>query len=74
MRGYRLQQANKIVHRMLNTLTYGYVKHLDHQERKQVCGILRKTQKLCSCWMCCNRRRYEGMKIQELRQIDDSGY
>ena len=74
MRGYRLQQANRIARRMLNTLTYSYVGRLEPQERKHVLGILRKTQKPCSCWMCCNRRQYEGMKIQELRQIDDSDY
>lgn len=72
MRGYRLQQANRIARRMLNTLTYSYAKRLDPQERKQVLGRLRKTQKPCSCWMCCNRRRYEGMTFQELRQIDDT--
>jgi hypothetical protein len=74
MRGYRLQQGNKIAHRMLNTLRYSYIKYLDQQERSKILGIFRKTQKSCSCWMCCNRRRYDGMKIQELRQIDDSGY
>jgi hypothetical protein len=74
MRGYRLQQANRIARRMLNTLNYYFTKRLDSQERKQVLGRLRKTQKPCSCWMCCNRRRYEGMKIQELRQTDDSDY
>ena len=74
MRGYRLQQANRIARRMLDTLTYSHVKSFEPQERKQVLGRLRKTQKPCSCWMCCNRRRYEGMTFQELRQIDDSDY
>jgi hypothetical protein len=74
MRGYRLQQANRIARRMLDTLTYNYVKNLEPQDQKQILGILRKTQKPCSCWMCCNRRRYDGMKLQELRQIDDSEY
>jgi hypothetical protein len=74
MRGYRLQQANRIALRMLNTLTYSYVRHLEQREHDTVLGVLRKTQKWCSCWMCCNRRRYEGMKIQELRQIDHSDY
>ena len=72
MRGYRLQQANRIARRMLNNLNYCFAKRLDPQERKHVLGRLRKTQKPCSCWMCCNRRRYEGLKIQELRQIDNS--
>lgn len=74
MRGYRLQQANRIARRMLDTFTFCYIKCLEPQEREKVFGIMRKTQKRCSCWMCCNRRRYEGPKIQELRQIDNTDF
>jgi hypothetical protein len=31
---------------------------------------LRKTRKRCSCWMCRNRRKDEGLTIQERRQIE----
>lgn len=69
MRGYRLQQANRIAQKAMRHRTYSYlVKNVGHHEYKHVLGILRKTRKRCSCWMCGNRRKYEGLSIQELRQ------
>ncbi len=71
MRGYRLQQANRIARKALNHPTYSWlVKLIDQHEYKNVLGILRKTRKRCSCWMCGNRRQYEGLTIQELRQTE----
>ena len=30
-------------------------------------GVLVSTPKPCSCFMCCNRRKYEGITLQEFR-------
>jgi len=70
MRGYRLQQANRIARKIFNDPNYWAAKYIDPQCRKHVLGILRKTRKRCSCWMCGHRRQYEGLTIQELRQIE----
>ncbi len=70
MRGYRLQQANQIARKAFNNPTYWRTKNIDLQYRKYASGVLRKTRKRCSCWMCGNRRQYEGLTIQELRQIE----
>ncbi len=70
MRGYRLQQANQIARKAFNNPTYCRNKDIDLPYRKYALGLLRKTRKRCSCWMCGNRRQYEGLTIQELRQIE----
>ena len=69
MRGYRLQQANRVARRLFNDPSH-WAQHTDPQSRERVVGMLRKTRKPCSCWMCGHRRRYEGPTIQELRQGD----
>ena len=77
MRGYRLKQANRIAmgqfkRRCNNDEWYWqwFVKKGKAQALTREIGILRKTRKLCSCWMCGRRRRYEGITIQERRQIE----
>lgn len=70
MRGYRLLQANRIARRIFNNPTYWAAKYIEPQDYKYVLGVLRKTRKRCSCWMCGNRRQYEGLTFQELRQIE----
>lgn len=71
MRGYRLQQANKIARKAINNPMYWWTKHIDPEHHEYTLGVLRKTRKRCSCWMCGNRRQYEGLTIQELRQMDN---
>jgi hypothetical protein len=76
MLGYRLQQANRIAmvqfKRRCNTYEC-YWRWFTTTEKIQAytreMGILRKTRKLCSCWMCGHRRRYEGPTMNERRQI-----
>jgi len=70
MRGYRLQQANQIARKAFNNPTYWWTKAINPRYHKYALGVLRKTRKRCSCWMCGNRRQYEGLTIQELRQIE----
>jgi hypothetical protein len=67
MRGYRLQQANRIARKIFSHPTYWGAKYIDPQDREYALGILRKTRKRCSCWMCGNRRQYDGATIQEMR-------
>lgn len=71
MRGYRLQQANRIARRLFYSPDYyRFVKDINPQDYNTVLGILRKTRKRCSCWMCRNRRQDEGLTFQERRQIE----
>ena len=69
MRGYRLQQANRIARKATNNLMYWWVKDVSLKQSRQAFGILRKTRTRCSCWMCANRRQYDGLTIQERRQV-----
>ena len=34
-------------------------------------GISRDTFSSCSCYMCCNRRKIEGLSLQERRNKED---
>jgi hypothetical protein len=68
MRGYRLQQANRIARRLF--YSPNFLRGLDPQYNDIVLGKLRKTRKRCSCWMCRNRRQDEGLTFQERRQIE----
>ena len=68
MRGYRLQQATQIAHKIFNAPNYWGAKYIDPKDIGIILGILRKTRKRCSCWMCGHRRRYEGLTIQERRK------
>jgi len=70
MRGYRLQQANRIARKIFDDPNYWVAKYLDPQSQEHTLGILRKTRKRCSCWMCGNRRQHDELTIQELRQIE----
>jgi hypothetical protein len=70
MRGYRLQKANLIARKALNEPMNWWIMDVDSPEYERSLGLLRKTKKRCSCWMCGHRRRYEGLTIQELRQIE----
>jgi hypothetical protein len=77
MRGYRFKQANRIAMRQfkkrynIDQLFWEWVaKRMETSDVKREIGILRKTRKLCSCWMCGHRRSYVGLTIQELRQIE----
>lgn len=69
MRGFRLQQANRIARKAFNNQKY-WTKHIDSKRHKYILGVMRKTRKRCSCWMCRNHRQDEGLTIQELRQIE----
>jgi hypothetical protein len=40
----------------------------------RVMAKFKEQPKLCSCWMCCNRRRIEGLTIQERRQENDDAF
>jgi len=73
MHGYRLQQASRIARKIFNHPTYWAAKYIDPQEREHALGILRKTRKPCSCWMCGNRRQYDGITIQEMRRREPEG-
>ncbi len=70
MRGYRLQKANRIARRIFYSPANLWSKKIDSNCHDTIRGILRKTRKRCSCWMCRNRRKDEGLTIQERRQIE----
>jgi hypothetical protein len=77
MRGYRLKQANWIAMRQFKRRCnierwFGnwVVKEYNLIDIRRELGILRKTRKRCSCWMCGHRRRYDGLTMQEWRQIE----
>jgi hypothetical protein len=70
MRGYRLQQANRIARKLFYSPNFLRAKGLDPKYHDIVLGMLRKTRKGCSCWMCRNRRQDEGLTFQERRQIE----
>jgi hypothetical protein len=71
MLGKRLFRANQRVKRYLSNHPW-YKSYLDIKGK----GQLRKTRVYCSNPFCCgNRRKYEGITLQEkrqfLRQYDD---
>ena len=69
MRGCRLNQADRIARKAFyDHRNQWWVEHLDGKDQQRAIGILRKTRKRCSCWMCGHRRRYEGPPIQKRRQ------
>lgn len=48
---------------------YGF-DNLTEEERNRIRGLLKKTPKACSCWMCGNPRKYFGeIPLRESRQI-----
>lgn len=65
MLGERLVVANQRVRRFLNHTPWRK-EYLD----KKIEGSLRKTRVYCSNPFCCgNRRKYEGVTLQEKRQL-----
>jgi hypothetical protein len=70
MRGYRLQRANRIARKLFRDPSFWASKDTEPRHRRKVLGMLRKTRKPCSCWMCGHRRQHDGLTIQELRQIE----
>lgn len=38
---------------------------------KKAMARFKEQPKLCSCWMCCNRRSTEGVTMQELRFLQE---
>jgi hypothetical protein len=74
MRGHRLEQANQIAKRQFKKrcnidewFWNWIVKGNGPDDIRRETGILRKTRKRCSCWMCGHRRKYEGLTLQERR-------
>lgn len=47
---------------------------LGHEPTPRDLGIVTKTPKLCSCDLCCNRRKLEGPTRQELMVYDSRHY
>jgi len=77
MRGYRLQQANKIAKKVFRVYNSWQSIHNWRPEPRVIYiwdGSLwqryRKTKIFCSKFCCGNQRKYEGPTIQELRQYD----
>lgn len=65
MRGHRLEQADKKAKRRVKGMSF------DFDDYKPDYRQYRKTTKRCSCWMCGNRRKHEGLPISELREMQD---
>jgi hypothetical protein len=51
----------------------GYIKTLPPEEQATHLGMVARSGKLCSCWMCGNSRHYDGIPtIQERRFFQDA--
>lgn len=68
MIGERLEQANKKAKKRAEGISYYF------DDFKPDYHYYRKTTKRCSCWMCGNRRKHEGLPISELREMQDEDY
>ncbi len=71
MRGYSLKRADRIARRVFYDPKYHWwAGYADGKLRQRAIGMLRKTRKRCSCWMCGHRRHYDGPPTQERRQME----
>ena len=69
MLGERLIKANQIANKVFKN--YHNEECIKLQEDiNKVKGVYRKTKVVCSCWMCRNRRKDEGLTIHEKRQLE----
>jgi hypothetical protein len=59
MLGARLYKANSIERKHRKKVSWWY------SARN---GVFRKTRVLCSCIMCGNKRKWNGLTLQEIRQ------
>lgn len=65
-RAFRIHQEAKKKRKIKKKFSHWFGEYMSDRR----VGMFAKTPKMCSCFMCGNRRKHQGPTLQEIRSSD----